>query len=133
MVITATKMAAVATPRSVSAAIEDAVGSCLGTVWSGPAARVDFRAVLDPLAAQGASDLADVEAIEVAVEELAGAGQDEPAVAAVAISRHWDGAAALSRRWKRRRDASRCAVGGTLSAWLMLSGQPGDSLRSARG
>jgi len=50
-VITATKMTAVATHRSDSAVIEDALRSYLGA-GHGAAAQVDLRAVLDRLAAE---------------------------------------------------------------------------------
>jgi hypothetical protein len=68
-VITATKLAAVATHRSDSAVIEDALRSYLGTGHAA-AARVDLRAVLDRLAAHSAKDLSDDEAIELAVDEV---------------------------------------------------------------
>jgi hypothetical protein len=68
-VMTATKMAAVATHRSDSAVIEDALRSYLATGHAA-AARVDLRAVLDRLAAHSANDLSDEEAIELAVEEV---------------------------------------------------------------
>lgn len=68
-VITATKMTAVATHRSDSAVIEDALRSYLGTSHA-VAARVDLRAVLDRLAAQSPDDLSDDEALDLAVEEV---------------------------------------------------------------
>ncbi len=68
-VIMATKMAAVATHRTDSAVIEDALRSYLGTAQA-TAARVDLRAVLDRLAAHSADDLSDKEATELAVEEV---------------------------------------------------------------
>ncbi len=68
-VITATKMTAVATHRSDSAVIEDALRSYLGA-GHGEAARVDLRAVLDRLAAEKPDDLSDEQALELAVSEV---------------------------------------------------------------
>ena len=68
-VMTATKMTAVATHRSDSAVVEDALRSYLGT-GRAEATRVDLGAVLDRLAAQNADDLSDDEAMELAVEEV---------------------------------------------------------------
>jgi Arc/MetJ family transcription regulator len=68
-VITATKMTAVATHRSDSAVIEDALRSYLGE-GHGAAARVDLRAVLDRLAAHSPDERSDDEALELAVEEV---------------------------------------------------------------
>lgn len=68
-VMTAAKMTAVATRRSESALVEDALRTYLGA-GRAEAARVDLRAVLDRLAAQNPDDLTDDEAMQIAVEEV---------------------------------------------------------------
>jgi hypothetical protein len=68
-VITAAKMTAVATRRSESALVEDALRTYLGA-GRAEAARADLRAVLDRLAAHNPDDLTDDEAMQIAVEEV---------------------------------------------------------------
>jgi Bacterial antitoxin of type II TA system, VapB len=68
-VMTAAKMTAVATRRSESALVEDALRTYLGE-GRAEAARADLRAVLDRLAAQNLDDLTDDEAMQIAVEEV---------------------------------------------------------------
>ena len=113
-VITATKMAAVATRRSGGAVIEDAARSCLGKglVRLRGSICVRFSTGSPP---RGASDLADVEAIEVAVGEVAGAGRQ---------GWGWRGASAVSPEAAARRESLRREE--TLSTWRMPSGQLGE-------
>jgi hypothetical protein len=68
-VMTAAKMTAVATRRSESALVEDALRTYLGAGHA-EAARANLRAVLDRLAAHNPDDLTDEEAMQLAVEEV---------------------------------------------------------------
>ncbi len=68
-VMTVAKMTAVATRRSESALVEDALRTYL-SAGRAEAARADLRVVLDRLAAQNPDDLTDDEAMRIAVEEV---------------------------------------------------------------
>ena len=71
--IAATKMAPVATHRSDGEVMEDAIRSCTGTGLAAPRGSIFVR-FSTRLAAQGASDLADMRAIEMPLGRVAGAG-----------------------------------------------------------